>query len=127
MSTEPVQFPQLAVVNLAAHGRASTAAYRNVVINRVNASCLRLSTFEGEYGWHLHPDSDELFIIVDGTLALDLADGTTLELGPWDMVTVPAGTVHRTRALPRAINLCIEHLDAATTFVASPIARHEQP
>ncbi len=122
MSTEPVQFPQLVVANLAAEGAASTSAYRNVVINRVNESCLRLSAFEGNYRWHLHPGSDELFVVVDGKLAIDLADGSTLELGPWDMVTIPAGTIHRTRALPRAVNLCFEHLGAETTFVESPLA-----
>jgi len=122
MPTEPVLFPQLSVVNLSAEGAASTDAYRNVVINRVNESCLRLSTFEGDYRWHFHPGSDELFVVVDGQLAIDLADGTTLQLGPWDMVTIPAGTVHRTRALPRAVNLCFEHFGAETTFVDAPIA-----
>ena len=51
---------------------------------------------------------------------IDLVDGTNFQLGPWDMVTIPAGTVHRTRALPRAVNLCFEHLAADTTFVDSP-------
>ena len=122
MSTESILFPQLTVANLAAEGAASTDAYHNVVINRVNESCLRLAAFEGNYRWHFHPGSDELFVVVDGQLAIDLADGTTLRLGPWDMVTIPAGTVHRTRALPRAVNLCFEHFAAETTFVEAPIA-----
>jgi mannose-6-phosphate isomerase-like protein (cupin superfamily) len=120
--SEQVLFPQLTVANLAAEGAASTSAYRNVVVNRVNESCLRLSAFEGGYRWHLHPGSDELFVVVAGQLAIDLADGSTLTLGPWDMVTIPAGTVHRTRALPRAVNLCFEHFGAETTFVESPVA-----
>ncbi len=122
MPTEPVLFPQLSVANLAAEGAASTGPYRNVVINRVNESCLRLSAFEGDYPWHVHPGSDELFVVVDGILAIDLADGTTLQLLPWDVVTIPAGTVHRTRALPRAVNLTFEHYPAETTFVDSPLA-----
>jgi mannose-6-phosphate isomerase-like protein (cupin superfamily) len=44
----------------------------------------------------------------------------TLHLGSWDMITIPAGTVHRTRARGRTINLTFEHLDAATTFVEDP-------
>lgn len=43
MPTEPVLYPPLSVANLAADGAASTSSYRNVVISRVNASCLRLS------------------------------------------------------------------------------------
>jgi mannose-6-phosphate isomerase-like protein (cupin superfamily) len=122
MPTESALFAQLSVVNLAAEGAASTEAYRNFVINQLNESCLRLSTFEGNYRWHFHPGSDELFVVVDGQLAIDLANGTTLQLKPWDMVTVPAGIVHRTRALPRAVNLCFEHLAAETIFVEEPIA-----
>ena len=75
MSAESVRFPQFAVVNLAREGAASTESYRNVVVNRVNESCLRLATFEGEYRWHFHPDSDEMFVVVDGQLEIDLADG----------------------------------------------------
>ena len=125
MPTEPILFPHLAVVNLATEGAASTSAYRNVVINRVNDHCLRLSAFEGDYRWHFHPGSDELFVVVDGRLAIDLADGSAFQLGPWDMVTIPAGVVHRTRALPRAVNLTVEHFGAETTFVASPLPPSE--
>ena len=78
MSPESAQFPPLVVANLAAEGAASTGPYRNVVINRVNDSCLRLSAFEGDYCWHFHPGSDELFVVVEGRLAIDLPDGSTL-------------------------------------------------
>lgn len=126
MSAEPVHLPQLTLANLAELGAASTGPYRNVVVNLVNESCLRFSAFEGDYRWHLHPTSDELFIVVDGVLAVDLADGSTRELRAWDMFTIPAGTVHRTRALPRAVNLTVEHHGAATTFVDAPAAWTEK-
>jgi mannose-6-phosphate isomerase-like protein (cupin superfamily) len=88
-----------------------------LVINRVNGNCLRLASFEGEYRWHQHPASDELFIVVEGRLAIDLEGGQTLELGPWESVTVPAKTVHRTRAIGRTVNLCFEEIGAETVFV----------
>jgi mannose-6-phosphate isomerase-like protein (cupin superfamily) len=118
--SDEIVYPPLTVVNLVAEGAASTEPYRNVVINRVNESCLRLATFEVEYGWHFHPDSDELFIVVDGTLEIDLVSAPTLHLTMWDMITIPAGTVHRTRARGRTVNLTFEHLDATTTFVDGP-------
>jgi mannose-6-phosphate isomerase-like protein (cupin superfamily) len=117
---DKVEYPPLTVVNLFAEGAASPAPYRNVVINRVNESCLRLATFEIEYGWHHHPDSDELFIVVEGVLEIDFVDSPTLRLEPWDMITIPATVVHRTRARGRTINLTFEHLEAATTFVDGP-------
>ena len=116
-AAEPVRHPPLVVVDIAAAQRAETGDYRNVVLSRVNASCLRLAVFRGEYRWHHHPDSDELFLVVEGRLEIDLADGRTLALGPWESVVVPAGTVHRTRAVGRTVNLTFEALGAATVFV----------
>jgi mannose-6-phosphate isomerase-like protein (cupin superfamily) len=114
---EPVQYPALHVTNLNDEGKRVTGAYRNMVISRVNGSCLRLAVFEGEYRWHYHPSSDELFIVVEGCLVIDLEDGRELRLQPWDSVTVPAKTVHRTRAIGRTINVCFEEMGAETVFI----------
>lgn len=117
---EPVRYPALHVVDLAAEGAAVTEPYRNMVINRVNDSCLRLAVFEEAYRWHYHPTSDELFLVVTGCLAIDLEDGREIRLGPWQSVTIPAGTRHRTRALGRTVNLCFEQLAAETVFIDGP-------
>ena len=42
-------------------------------------------------------------------------------LEPWQTVTVPAGTVHRTRTEGRTVNLCFEELAADTVFVDGPV------
>ena len=117
---EPVRYPALHVVNLAAEGAAVTQRYRNMVINRVNDSCLRLAVFDEAYRWHYHPASDELFDVVEGCLTIDLLEGRELRLQPWECVTIPAMTRHRTRALGRTVNLCFEKLGAETIFVDSP-------
>jgi mannose-6-phosphate isomerase-like protein (cupin superfamily) len=116
-TNEPVQYPALEIVNLKEEGARVTDPYRNMVINRVNGSCLRLAVFDGEYRWHYHPTSDELFIVVEGCLAIDLEGGRELRLRPWESVTIPAKTVHRTRAIGRTVNLCFEELGAETVFV----------
>jgi mannose-6-phosphate isomerase-like protein (cupin superfamily) len=115
-SAEPTRFPPLTVVDVTAEAAAVTADYRNQVLTRTNTSCLRLAVMTGEYPWHHHPDSDELFLVVEGRLEIDLAGGPTLCLNPWQSVVVPAGTVHRTRAQGRTVNLCFENLGAATVF-----------
>ncbi len=117
---EPVRYPALEVVDLSAEGAAVTESYRNVVINRVNDSCLRLAVFDEVYRWHYHPTSDELFVVVDGCLAIDLDDGRELQLKPWQCVTIPAMTRHRTRAIGRTVNLCFEKLKAETVFIDPP-------
>ena len=91
-SAQTARYPALAVVDIRAEQAAVTESYRNQVLVDVNADCLRLAVFEGEYRWHHHPDSDELFLVVAGTLQIDLADGRRLELTEWQSVVIPAGT-----------------------------------
>ena len=114
---QPVKYPSLHVTNLKEEGASVADSYRNQVINRVNWSCLRLAVFEGEYPWHYHPTSDELFIVVEGCLVIDLEDGRELRLRPWESVTISAKTIHRTRAIGRTVNLCFEELGTETVFV----------
>jgi len=116
-SAEKARHPPLTVVDIRAEQAAVTEAYRNQVLLDVNSDCLRLAVFEGEYRWHHHPESDELFLVVAGTLQIDLADGRRLELGEWQSVVIPAGTVHRTRAVGRTVNLTYEQRAARTEFV----------
>lgn len=114
---EPVQYPALQLINLKEEGAKVADPYRNLVINRVNRNCLRLAVFDGEYRWHYHPQSDEMFIVVEGCLAIDLEGGREIRLHPWECVTIPAMIVHRTRAIGRTVNLCFEELGAETVFV----------
>lgn len=116
-SAETARYPALTVVDVRAEQAAVTESYRNQVLVDVNADCMRLSVFEGEYRWHHHPDSDELFLVVAGTLQIDLADGNRLELTDWQSVVIPAGTVHRTRAIGRTVNITYEKNGAQTVFV----------
>jgi mannose-6-phosphate isomerase-like protein (cupin superfamily) len=115
-ANEPVHYPPLHVIDLAAEGRAVSEIYRNLVVNQVNQHCLRLTVFDGTYPWHYHPDSDELFLVVEGCLLIDLSDGRSLRLTAWQAATVPAGTIHRTRTEGRTVNLCFEVLGADTVF-----------
>ena len=116
-SAEAARYPALAVVDIRAEQAAVSELYRNQVLLNVNNDCMRLSVFEGEYRWHHHPDSDELFMVVAGTLQIDLAGGNRIELAEWQSVVIPAGTVHRTRAIGRTVNITYEKAGAQTVFV----------
>jgi len=116
-ANEPTKYQALQLIDLATEGGEVTEKYRNMVINRVNDHCLRLAVFDEVYGWHYHPTSDELFIVVSGCLVIDLEGERELRLLPWQCATVPAKTVHRTRAIGRTVNLCFERSNAETIFV----------
>ena len=51
----------------------------------------------GEFVWHSHPETDELFLVLSGQLTIQLRDGD-VELGPNDLFVVPRGVEHCPRA-----------------------------
>lgn len=116
-AAEQARYAGLSVIDLRAHQANIRDAYRNEVLSNVNDHCMRLSVFEGEYRWHRHPQSDELFLVVEGRLQIEFAGRDTVELTPWQCIVVPAGTVHRTRAIGRTVNLTFERQGARTEFL----------
>lgn len=116
-SAEKARYRVLAVIDVRAHQAGIHESYRNEVLSNVNDNCMRLAVFDGEYRWHQHSDSDELFLVVEGKLLVDLAGRDSLELGPWQCAVVPAGTVHRTRTVGRTVNLTFEKRQAKTAFL----------
>jgi mannose-6-phosphate isomerase-like protein (cupin superfamily) len=110
---EAAAFPPLTIVDLT-HVARSVQPYKNFVVFDVNSHCIRLAVMQGEYPWHQHPHSDESFLVLEGQLEIDLSDGRTFRLNPGEAFTIPAGVVHRTRSLARAVNLCFEDRSAYT-------------
>lgn len=116
-SAEKARFTAISVVDIQAEQAAVTEAYRNQVLLDVNGDCVRLSVFEEEYRWHRHPDSDELFLVAAGQLEIDFENGVRARLAPWQCLLVPAGTLHRTRAIGRTVTVTFEKQAAQTVFV----------
>ena len=99
-------------------GAAVTSAYHNRSLATVNDHEIRISVMSYGFGWHIHPDSDETFLSVEGGLVVELDEGEIL-LSPGQMVTVPRGVRHRTRPVgARSVNLTFERKDAATIMEA---------
>jgi mannose-6-phosphate isomerase-like protein (cupin superfamily) len=119
-SAETAHYPPMTVVDIRSELADVTDAYRNQVLFDVNDECMRIAVFEGEYRWHYHPDSDELFVVVAGKLQIDFEGGRQVTLTEWQSVVVPSGTVHRTRAIGRTINVTFEKQGAKTVFVDPP-------
>jgi mannose-6-phosphate isomerase-like protein (cupin superfamily) len=96
---------------------SSEASYDNHPIAKVNDHVVRISVMTQPYPWHVHPNSDETFLVVEGCLNIEFEDGT-LELGPGQLVTVPRGLRHRTRPVgDRSVNLTFEAATAETVAI----------
>ena len=57
----------------------------------------KLAKVEGEFVWHIHEDTDETFIILDGELTIEFRD-RTLTLSKGEMIVVPKGVEHKPAA-----------------------------
>jgi mannose-6-phosphate isomerase-like protein (cupin superfamily) len=71
------------------------------VIAEMNDYQFKLARIQGEFIWHSHPDTDEVFIVIDGVLDIEFRDGRVrIEAG--EMFVVPKGVEHK----PVAENEC---------------------
>lgn len=86
-------------VNLSNALASFDAIYSPRIVTRVNDYDVRIAHTRGEHVWHIHHDTDEFFLVLDGRfdVALRGADGAerTVNLGPGDVFVVPRGTEHK--------------------------------
>ena len=59
----------------------------------VNDQDVKIAKISGEFIWHAHPDSDELFFVISGELTIQLRDGDVM-LRPLETFVVPRGVEH---------------------------------
>ena len=79
----------------------------NQTLTKVNDSVIRLGIVEGEYHWHKHDNDDEFFFVLEGRFLIDLED-RTIELNPFQGVTITKGIMHRPRAPKKTVILMVE-------------------
>lgn len=85
--------------------------HRLATVNDADVKVVRLL---GEFVWHTHPDTDELFLVRSGTLVIQLRDGdVTLE--PGDVYVIPAGVEHCPLARDEVEAILIERVGTPNT------------
>ena len=94
-------------VGLAAALERIDAPWSPRIVARYNGNKVFLAKAKGEFVWHSHPETDDLFLVLEGRLTIDLRD-RSIELGPGELFVVPAGAEHRPRSEEGASILLIE-------------------
>ncbi len=77
------------------------------LVAKVNNTDIRLSKIQGEFVWHHHDDTDELFLVLKGELLLRLPD-RDVRLREGEMFVVPRGVEHKPVAEEEAHLMTIE-------------------
>ena len=71
------------------------------VVAEMNDYQFKLAKVQGEFVWHAHAETDEVFIVLAGEMKLEFRDGT-VSLATGEMYVVPKGVEHR----PVAVDEC---------------------
>ena len=69
------------------------------IVAQLNDYDVRVAHARGEHVWHVHEDTDEFFLVLDGTFDIALRDSAgaerTVNLRSGDVFVVPKGTEHK--------------------------------
>lgn len=77
------------------------------VIAEMNNYQFKIVRLQGDFVWHDHAETDEAFLVLDGTLRIDFRDGA-VTIGPGEMYVVPKGMEHKPFAESEVKLLLIE-------------------
>ncbi len=97
-----------AKVNLADKLALLDAPYRPGIVGYYNDNKLAVVKLLGEFTWHSHAETDDLFLVLDGRLTIQLRDRPDIELGPGELYVVPRGIEHCPKAEVETHVLLIE-------------------
>lgn len=105
------------MIELIQKAKKLSGVYENVILAKCNDHVVRMSRMEKPYFWHFHPNSDEIFLGVEGVLVVEL-ENQQIELGPGQLCVVPQGVRHRTApANGYSVNLTLERENIETVPV----------
>jgi mannose-6-phosphate isomerase-like protein (cupin superfamily) len=83
-----------AKVNLADKLATFTERWSPRTVAILNGHDIMVVKVEGEFVWHKHDDTDDFFLVLEGTLDIELRD-RVVTLGPGELFVVPCGVEHR--------------------------------
>ena len=63
-------------------------------VAEMNDYQFKLVKIKGEFTWHQHDHTDEVFLVISGTMGIEFAD-KNVELAAGEMIVVPKGQQHK--------------------------------
>ncbi|RPJ24704.1 MAG: cupin domain-containing protein [Chloroflexi bacterium] len=84
------------------------------IIAQMNDYHFKIAKIQGEFIWHDHPETDEVFIVLKGQLELQFRDGKVL-LNEGEMFVVPKGLEHKPVARQECHILMVEPAGTVNT------------
>jgi mannose-6-phosphate isomerase-like protein (cupin superfamily) len=92
-------------------------------VAQFNAADVMVVKVKGDFVWHKHDDTDDFFLVLKGSLDIQMRD-RTVTLGPGEMFVVPKGVEHCPRAKEEVHLLLIEPSGTPNTGDPKTAAPH---
>ncbi|MBF4564639.1 cupin domain-containing protein [Plantibacter sp. VKM Ac-2876] len=102
-------------IDIAAELRQVEAHWTPRVVGRVNDQYVKVAKLLGQLVWHDHANEDEMFLVVSGTLRIQLPDDEEVVLTPGQFFVVPRGVQHNPIADEEVEIVLIETVTTAHT------------
>lgn len=84
------------------------------VVAEMNDYQFKLVKFQGDFVWHDHADTDEVFLVIAGEMEIEFRD-RTVTLSKGEMFVIPKGVEHRPHASSECQAMLIEPRGVANT------------
>jgi len=75
-------------------GKLPAGDYAVRLVAKMNNYDFKIVKFKGDFIWHSHPETDETFIVLEGTLVMNFRD-RKVEVHAGEMIVIPKGVEHK--------------------------------
>jgi mannose-6-phosphate isomerase-like protein (cupin superfamily) len=101
-------------INLAEKFAKFSEHWAPKIVARMNDYEFKLVKLQGEFVWHSHAETDEVFIVVDGEMTLHFRDGD-VRLRAGEMFVVPKDVEHKPSATAECRVMLVETAGTVNT------------
>jgi mannose-6-phosphate isomerase-like protein (cupin superfamily) len=98
---------EIRIVNLAEKAKEIKELHKYKLVAELNDYQFKLVRAKREFVWHSHPETDEVFLVVEGKMELAFRD-KTFELKRGELIVVPKGMEHKPICLEECTVMLIE-------------------
>lgn len=105
---------QMTKVNLSEKFSRFDDLWNPKIVAELNGQHVKLAKIKGEFVWHTHDDADEMFLVIKGSMTIELRD-QRVTLNEGEFFIVPRGVEHRPVAVDEAHIMLVEPAGTVNT------------
>lgn len=89
-------------------------AWSPKIIDQFNDNHIKIAIFHGDFTWHAHKYTDEVFMVLEGCMTIEFRD-ERIELSSGDLYVIEKGREHKPSAIEACKVMIIEPIGTINT------------